>query len=169
MSHLLHWYALSQKCAFKCLVKLLFKKKCNIDCINCLIGCTYMAFPRMWFLNVLLEQHSFKNVSHCLHWYSLSQLCVNIWSLRINYGECALSHPLYFYDLSLKFALKCILKSLFFWKKIVTLNTLIWYLSNLCWHMVFKTPSYCEFLITLAALIFLLHRLCFQIRKLNIG
>ena len=109
-----------------------------------------------------------KNLSHCLHWYSLSQCCVNIWSLRINCCECDLSHPLYFYDLSLICALKCILKSLFFEKPIVTLNTLVWFLSNLCWHVVFKTPSCCEFLITLAALIWLLPRLCFQIRKLNI-
>ena len=58
----------------------------------------------------------YKTLSHCLHWYSLSHCCVNIWSLRIHYCECGLSHSLYFYDHSLKCALKCILKSLFFEK-----------------------------------------------------
>ena len=136
---------------------------CAIMWKPCLIGCTYTASPRMCFWMSCKSSIPLKNLSHFL-----SQLCVNIRSLRINCGECALSHPLYFYDLSLKCALKCILKSLFFEKPIVTLNTLVWFLSNLCWHVVFKTPSCWEFIITLAALIWLLPRLCFQIRKLNI-
>ena len=98
---------------------------CAIMWKPCLIGCTYMASPRMCFWMSYKSSIPLKNLSHCLHWYSLSQCCVNIWSLRINCCECDLSHPLYFYDLSLICALKCILKSLFF--KNISLLWIHWY------------------------------------------